>query len=63
MKYNIYKDGVKINSIIADEQFCAAYCEENGYTYERVVRPETAPEPEKEPTTEDVLNALLGVTE
>ena len=34
MTYYIFKDGAKINSIVADELFVTTYCENNGYTYE-----------------------------
>lgn len=47
MRYKILKDGEVINIIVADEDFCQAYCEENGYTYE--VRPDLVPVPEPEP--------------
>ena len=56
MNYKIYKDGEHINTIVADEEFVKVYCETNGYTYEFEVQEEP------EPTTDDILNALLGVT-
>lgn len=60
MKFKIFSDGTEINRIVSDEDFCKKYCEKNGYTYEEI--PE-APEPvvEPEPTTEEILDALLGV--
>lgn len=61
MKYNIYSNGEKINTIVADEEFCKKYCERNSYTYELVEEPSPTPT-EPEPTTDDILNALLGVT-
>lgn len=60
MRYKIFKDGEVINTIVADEAFCASYCAEHGYTYE--VMPEPEPEPiVEEPTTEEILDAMLGV--
>lgn len=59
MKYDIYKDGEFVNAIEASEEFVSGYCEKNGYTYEEVAEPVV----EVEPTTKEVLNALLGVTE
>lgn len=59
----IYKDGEYINRIVADEEFAAAYCADNGYTYE--LEPDPAP-PEPEPeapayTADDLFTALLGL--
>lgn len=62
MKYNIYSNGEKINTIVSDEEFCKNYCEKNSYTYELIEEPITVL-PEPEPTTADILNVLLGVTE
>lgn len=60
MRYKIFKDGEVINTIVADPDFVESYCTENGYTYEEEILPE--PEPvEPEPTTEEILNAMLGV--
>ena len=60
MRYKILKDGETVNTIIADEEFCKAYCEKHGYTYEEDAQPD--PEPvTPEPSDTDVLNALLGV--
>lgn len=45
MRYKIFDGGAMINTIVADEAFAAAYCAENGYTYEAVLdspAPETA---------------------
>lgn len=33
MYWNIYENGVLINTICADEDFVISYCQENGYTY------------------------------
>ena len=60
MRYKILKDGEVINTIVSDEDFCKAYCAENGYTYEEEFIPE--PEPtEPEPTIEEIVNLMLGV--
>lgn len=36
MRYNIFSNGKQVNSIVADEDFCKQYCNENGYTYELI---------------------------
>lgn len=33
MQYEIFHNGEIVNTIEADEEFCAAYCQEMGYTY------------------------------
>lgn len=54
------KDGIEVNTIVSDPAFVSDYCARKGYTYEEIVVPE--PEPvESEPTTEEILNAMLGV--
>lgn len=65
MVYLIYDAmGEIVNSIVADEEFVNSYCEENSYTYEpgpeECETPES--EPSYEPTMEEIMNALLGVT-
>lgn len=62
MTYKLLKDGEVVNTIVGSAAFVTAYCEAMGYTYEIVTDPEV-PEPEPQPTTEDILNVLLGVTE
>lgn len=52
--------GDPVNTIVADEDFVIAYCDQHGYTYEAL--PEPAPV-EPEATNTEVLNTLLGVTE
>lgn len=59
MRYKILSDGKQINIIAADEFFVEDYCTKNGYTFEKIIDPP----PEPEPTDNDVLNALLGVSE
>lgn len=63
MRYKIFLDGELINTIVADEAFCQAYCEEMGYTYEleEIPEPEPEPLPEPEPTAEELIDIMLGV--
>lgn len=58
----IYKDGEEINRIVSDEEFAKTYCEENGYTYEISTEPDPPlpPEPEINPTAEDIIKTILG---
>lgn len=63
MIYEIYSGDTLVNAIVADEDFVFSYCEANGYTYsERVEAPVPDPGP-SEPTTDELLNILLGVTD
>ena len=55
--YRIFRDGEEINTIVADEAFCASYCEQNGYTFEIMPEPEPIPEPEEELSVWDELDA------
>lgn len=58
MLYKILKEGEQINTIVADEAFVTAYCEENGYTFEELEETEpVAPEPAA-PTVEEQLAEL-----
>lgn len=57
MKYKILKGDYIVNTIESDAEFVASYCEKNEYTYEPI--PEA--EPEVEPTTEELLDIILGV--
>ena len=59
MRYKILKDGEVINTIVSDEEFCSAYCEENGYTYELEPEQESESELEPEPTAQDDTDAML----
>jgi hypothetical protein len=63
MDWNIYENGVLVNTIYATEEFTKKYCEKNGYTYEAAPVPEPEPIPDPEPAVEDILNAMLGVSE
>lgn len=56
--YEIYSGDTLVNTIVADADFVSAYCEANGYTYsERAENPAPVPDP----TTDELLNILLGV--
>ena len=61
MDYKIFENGEHINTICADEAFVIAYCALYGYTYEVVPEPHVEPE-EPEPTIEELINIMLGVT-
>ena len=61
--YRIFKDGEKINTIVSDEEFCSSYCAENGYTYELMPEPEPTEPVEPEPTADELMDILLGVSE
>lgn len=61
MTYKLLKDGEVVNTIVGSAAFVAAYCEVMGYTFEEVPEEPTVPT-EPEPTTEELLNILLGVT-
>ena len=64
MTYKLLKDGELVNTIVASEEFIVTYAESMVYTYEEVPEEPTAPtEPDPQQTTEDILNALLGVPE
>lgn len=63
MKYKILSNGEEINRIVADESFCKTYCDQNEYTYEPILDEDPViTTASVEPTTEEILNALLGVT-
>lgn len=62
MTYKLIKNGDVINTIVGSYAFITAYCDNMGYTFEEVPE-EPKPDIKKEPTTEEILNALLGVTE
>lgn len=62
MRYKIFKDGEEINIIVAESDFVESYCAENGYTFEEDILPE--PEiVEPEPTADELMDILLGVSE
>lgn len=61
MTYKLLKDGEVVNTIVGSADFVTAYCEAMGYTFEEVPE-EPAPEIKPEPTTEEILDTLLGVT-
>ena len=61
MIFEIYEGNRLVNRIVASEDFVSAYCSENRYTYKIVsAKP---PETEPDPTTDELLNILLGVTD
>lgn len=57
MDYMLFQSDEYITSIVAKEDFVKAYCQEKGYTYKRVPN---VPEPEPEPTAEDVTLDMLA---
>ena len=59
MTYEIYSCDTLVNTIVADADFVASYCEANGYTYSKRAG---APAPAPEPTTDELFSILLGVT-
>ena len=67
MVYEIFKNGISINTIVADVSFVKTYCKENGYTYtEFVQEPTTIPDPkptelERLRADLDYIAALTGV--
>ena len=58
MRFNIYKNGKRINTIVADESFCKDYCNKNNYSYTIVedVKEESV---EHILTREDEIDAML----
>ena len=57
MDYMLFQNDEYITSIVAKEDFVKAYCQEKGYTYKGVPN---VPEPEPEPTAEDVTLDMLA---
>lgn len=58
MLFDIFKNDIKINSIVADKEFCEKYCASNGYTYLKIE--EEVSQPEKTlRTREDEVDAML----
>lgn len=63
--YKIFENGVEINTIVADEEFCSAYCADHGYTYELEERTETEAAPteiEQLRADIDFVAIMTGVT-
>ena len=56
MKFNIYNNEKKINTIVSSEEFCKKYCNANGYNYSIVDEPQ---EEQITLTREDEIDALL----
>lgn len=62
MTYIIFKDGVEVNRIVADEAFCQRYYSKDGYSYEQAP-PQPEPEPATpEPTQLDRVEAQVTYT-
>ena len=59
MYYEIYDGDILINTIVGKKSFIEAYCGDRGYNYIAREYPEIDPEPE--PTTDEILDVLLGV--
>ena len=57
MDYMLFQNDEYITPIVAKEDFVKAYCQEKGYTYKRVPN---VPEPEPEPTAEDITLDMLA---
>ena len=58
MLFDIFKNDIKINSIVADKDFCDKYCSANGYTYLEIEEDIKQPE-ETTLTREDEIDAML----
>lgn len=54
MEFNIFKDGMKINTIVASEAVVSVYCATNGYAFEKVPKQKE----DQNPSAEDRLVAL-----
>jgi hypothetical protein len=55
MRFDIYKNGNKINTIISDEEFCMEYCQTHRYSYKAIE--EDLPTP-KEDYTQPADNTI-----
>lgn len=53
MKWKLFEGETLVNTIEAQEDFCIAYCQEMGYTYEAIVE-----EPDPAAVTEEKVRAL-----
>lgn len=53
-RYNVYDGSKLVNSIEASFMFVSAYCQSNGYTFEKA----PLPEPVEPPTTEERVAKL-----
>lgn len=64
MRFKIFSDGVEVNTIVSDEDFCKNYCERNGYTYEQLPEPESGLEMPEEPTDDVTWDSMAkAITE
>lgn len=59
MKFDIFKNGEKINCIVSDKGFCEKYCADNGYTYSEVIDEHKTHAEEVIYTREDEIDAIL----
>lgn len=59
MKFDIFKNDKKINSIVADKEFCERYCKANGYTYSETIEETASQGAEITFTREDEIDAML----
>ena len=63
MNWNIYKNGVLINTIHATEKFVKKLCADNGYTYKLRPEPESQESvPEDAPTQLDRIESQMAYT-
>ena len=58
MRFNIYKNGKRINTIVSDESFCKEYCKKNNYSYS-IVEDEKEEPVERILTREDEIDTML----
>lgn len=65
MEYIIYKDGKRVNRIVADEAFCQQYYSTSGYSYELAPpAPDSEPvDPVSLPPTVEQLQAKITMLE
>jgi len=58
MKYRILKDGVVVNTIVADEAFVTEYCVRHGYTFEKMPDPIRTPDESASDAEQSVWDEL-----
>lgn len=62
MRYKIYKDGIEINTIVANKEFVTDYCSKNGYTFEEYIPSFLTKSTEPTPTQLDIIEAQVTYT-